>query len=133
MILEICIFDNLLLVGKLFTKALWNLTISLSFSNSLFGNLVWSLELLTVFGVNLKATSVEVMKFMNLLLLQEIKINLWLWVYNTCPCEKCKLVSLASSYMKNMYDQNFQLINRWIMFRSASSTCCLPKSIAISL
>ena len=69
MILEICIFDNLLLVGELFTKALWNLTTSLSFSNSLFGNLVSSLELLTIFGVNLKATSVEVMKFMNLLLL----------------------------------------------------------------
>ena len=54
------------------------------------------------------------------------------------PCENSKIVSFASSRMK--YDFVFPALSKfaaklicWIALGSASSTCCLLKSIAIIL
>ena len=55
----------------------------------------------------------------------------------TVPCEKSQMGSFASSLMKNIVARTTQskfLLERicCIAFRSASSTCCLRKSIAIN-
>ena len=61
-------------------------------------------------------------------------------MYNTLtfPCEKSKMVSFNSSIMKNIVVFSSQ--SRFpvklicsIAFQSASSACCLLKSIAINL
>ena len=60
--------------------------------------------------------------------------------YNTftLPCEKSKIFSIASSIIKNfnilLLPLRFPVILIWfITFGSASSACCLLKSIAILL
>ena len=61
-------------------------------------------------------------------------------IYNTLtvPCEKSKMVSFASSIMKNIFvfPSQFRFAVKWICclaFGSAPSACCLLKSIAIIL
>ena len=55
------------------------------------------------------------------------------WNYNTLtvPCEKFEMVSFASSIIKNIVVLQLQIC--CIAFGSASSACCLFKSIAIIL
>ena len=53
-----------------------------------------------------------------------------------CSLEKCKTFSFASSVMKNIVAFFFYISNKiiyYIAFGSASISCCLLKSTAISL
>ena len=59
MILEISDFNYSVLANECFEKALRRLSTSLPVSNSLYGKLVSSLELPTIFVDNLKVTSVK--------------------------------------------------------------------------
>ena len=63
---------------------------------------------------------------------------MWLFVYNThtVPCEKSIIVFFVSSLMKNITDFFSKLSIKFICFiafGSASSACCLLKSVAIGL
>ena len=73
-------------------------------------------------------------------LAEDVVAKLYDDIYNilTVPCEKSKTVSFTSSVMKNIVVSSFPSQARspvklicCIAFRSASSACCLLKSISI--
>ena len=130
-----------------------SLEICLSVNTNLFVKLVLSLKPPVTTAERLKVTSV-LFFFLILIYLVEnynftVKVACWVilhWydkakqIYNTLrvPCEKYKMVSFTSSIMTNivLFPSQSRLPVKLICciaFRSASSYCCLLKSIVIIL
>ena len=145
-ILDNCVFDYFILADEPFAKALRNLETCVLVNNSLCEKLFSSLELPITFHERFKVTSVPFFIANFNLLRCELELLYWIILYWYCinkkwnysilmvPCEKSKMVCLASSIMKNIvvFSGRCKFLVKLICciaFGSASSASCLLKGI----